>query len=313
MARGVDTPADRYAFLLASLTDDRYTAEQMKLAEVWILKGNWQYKGTKPLLELSDFYPEPKQIGELAKGYLLVTSTELAQRDKVAYERGQQAAANKYIDKEKDTQAYVDLVSFGREYTAKLYKLQETIEQLEKENAELLRKVAKGNLQEQGSLPMAKPYDSPLHGLRAGDIVADSLNQAVWIIQEDTQDLSRESKVKALGLDAKMIYQIQAGSVKVIARAWDIANAYSLYLQTAAKPTDPAPAVALVSGWELQKGEIVTDPNTGLNYTVVTDYLETHGSGYVELQPNWAKDAKPQKRYRWSVHKAAQQVEGSND
>lgn len=150
LARGVDTTPERYAYFLAQLTEDGYTLPQLQTAKLWILKGNWQYKGAKPLLELADFYPTPKQIEPLTAGCLVLTHADLQERAKEAYQRGKQAAANEFINKDKDTAAYVDLVAFAKEYTAKLADLRQQNEELSYELRHTRREL--GYLQAKGSL-----------------------------------------------------------------------------------------------------------------------------------------------------------------
>lgn len=44
------------------LDERQYSLEQARLAEAWILVGDWSMKGVNPTLELSDFYPSPDQV-----------------------------------------------------------------------------------------------------------------------------------------------------------------------------------------------------------------------------------------------------------
>jgi len=138
MARGVDTPADRYAFLLAMLSEAGYTQEQLDTAAHWILRGNWQYKGTKPILELADFYPETKQLEGLQLGAVLLTSEERQRKLKNAYRMGREYEQAQQIDKDRDTQDYVDLVSFAKEYTSKLAELRSELESSKKFTQQIL-------------------------------------------------------------------------------------------------------------------------------------------------------------------------------
>jgi len=148
MARGVDTPPERYAFLLGMLSQEGYTSEQLTTASHWILKGNWQYKGVKPLLELADFYPTAKQLEGLNVTAVLMTAEELRLKLANTYRLGKHAGENQQIDKDRDTQSYVDLVSFAREYTSKLAELRSELESSKKftqsllaENERLTRKL----------------------------------------------------------------------------------------------------------------------------------------------------------------------------
>lgn len=40
----------------------RFTADQASLAELWILYGDWKFKGKDARLEMSDFFPELENV-----------------------------------------------------------------------------------------------------------------------------------------------------------------------------------------------------------------------------------------------------------
>ena len=47
---------------LAELEAMRFTQDQAKLAELWILYGDWKFKGKDARLEMSDFFPEVSSV-----------------------------------------------------------------------------------------------------------------------------------------------------------------------------------------------------------------------------------------------------------
>lgn len=121
LARGVDTPAERYAYFLQQLLEDGFTEAQKAGAQLWILRGNWKFRGSKPVLELSDFYPEKEELEKLnsAKVYYLVSCSDLGSELQKEYQRGRDHERNAQVQQERTTGEYQTLTSFLREHTQK--------------------------------------------------------------------------------------------------------------------------------------------------------------------------------------------------
>lgn len=81
-ARNIRIDSERAGILLAILHEQNYGEYQARIAEQWILFGNWVYKGANPTLELADFYPTDDQqqfaVERLrAEGYIVMTPEQL--------------------------------------------------------------------------------------------------------------------------------------------------------------------------------------------------------------------------------------------
>lgn len=88
--RGVVVPEERYLALLNELTRANFTTAQMRLAEAWILFGDWMYKGKDPVLEISDFFPSEEKLKPIAanRNLLFMTHEERIRLCKAEYDRG---------------------------------------------------------------------------------------------------------------------------------------------------------------------------------------------------------------------------------
>lgn len=81
---------------LRELEAMRFTSDQARLAELWILHGDWRYRTKEQYrLMLSDFFPPIETIQYLLDQnlYRVVTLKELIMTRKEYYERGKAAAA----------------------------------------------------------------------------------------------------------------------------------------------------------------------------------------------------------------------------
>lgn len=77
--------AERAEALFELLAEDlaTLTPTALRQAEHWCLRGDWTYKGARPVFQLADLYPSPDQLDSLheqqrARGYLVVTPEEYA-------------------------------------------------------------------------------------------------------------------------------------------------------------------------------------------------------------------------------------------
>lgn len=88
--RGVKVDADTFAVFVKQLLTARYTEDHARKAELWILRGNWSYRGKDARLEYSDFFPDADQLEPILKaaGMIVHTQTELAHLCRDHYNRG---------------------------------------------------------------------------------------------------------------------------------------------------------------------------------------------------------------------------------
>lgn len=70
-----------------------FNQSQARLAELWILKGDWQYKGKEARLELADFFPPEEKIKYLIEmaGLKVMQSEVFASAIRKAREEGRQS------------------------------------------------------------------------------------------------------------------------------------------------------------------------------------------------------------------------------
>jgi len=94
MARSIVTPTDTMDFILESLFSFRFSIQQARIAEQWILFGDWTYRGRDAKLELSDFMNPPMdQVEAIAKkrDMVLMTHGEVAAMKQNAFEAGKRS------------------------------------------------------------------------------------------------------------------------------------------------------------------------------------------------------------------------------
>ncbi len=73
--RNIEINDSKGIAFLKELEKDEYTELQAHAAELWILKGNWQYK-KQQTLELSDFYPGKNEMAEFGKQVVCLDDIE---------------------------------------------------------------------------------------------------------------------------------------------------------------------------------------------------------------------------------------------
>ncbi len=76
--RGIKPTPIEDRMYLAELEKMRFSSDQARLAELWILHGNWVYRGKDARLEMSDFQPDIKDIQYLIDQRKLVVMTKSA-------------------------------------------------------------------------------------------------------------------------------------------------------------------------------------------------------------------------------------------
>lgn len=81
---------ERFPVFVQELESVDFQPQQMRLAEAWILYGDWQYKGKDPVLEISDFFPSEEKIAPIVKtrNFILMTRDEIASLARREYDRG---------------------------------------------------------------------------------------------------------------------------------------------------------------------------------------------------------------------------------
>lgn len=64
LGRRLKIDQSRLSYFWVELSSTGYDVAQAERAEVWIKYGDWTFKGTDPILELSDFFPTEEQYAE---------------------------------------------------------------------------------------------------------------------------------------------------------------------------------------------------------------------------------------------------------
>lgn len=76
--------------MLYELQQAGYSQGQAHLAELWIVRGDWVYRGAQARLELSDFFVDRKKVEHLLDADVVIfTHGQLRKRDKAIYEQGE--------------------------------------------------------------------------------------------------------------------------------------------------------------------------------------------------------------------------------
>jgi len=63
-ARKIEVDQLRRLFIAQTLTAIDYDVRQAKRAELWLLHGDWRFKGADPTVDLSDFTPTEEQYNQ---------------------------------------------------------------------------------------------------------------------------------------------------------------------------------------------------------------------------------------------------------
>lgn len=147
LARGLAVPTDVEDYLLAELQRMDYTGEQAKAAELWVLYGDWTYKGKDARLELSDLVNPPQdQVARLAaaRGMVILTQAEVRKREQVAYNAGKADQAREQHEAPPPDMvalcrelldAKADLADLGERLVAEREQYEKKIVRLEKQLA----------------------------------------------------------------------------------------------------------------------------------------------------------------------------------
>jgi hypothetical protein len=91
--RGIIVPPELFAYFIDTLEGIGYTLLQASKAESWMAFGDWTMRGTNPRLLLSDFFPSPQQVKEVAEKLSgtdlhIVTRSMLRHMTRQAYAAG---------------------------------------------------------------------------------------------------------------------------------------------------------------------------------------------------------------------------------
>lgn len=87
--------------------------EQAQAAELWMFYGDWTFKGSKPMVELSDFYPSPDKLAPIiearkAQGQIVLTPEQLRKIEGEAYKAGHSDGYRKGYREGRDKGPVVD-------------------------------------------------------------------------------------------------------------------------------------------------------------------------------------------------------------
>jgi len=128
--RGIVVEPAQINALYEHLHTRQYNRRQAAIATEWIMRGNWQFRGAQPRLQLSDFFPTAEQVQSLAdSNMVLLPRTEYAKRLREAYHNGQHNAlhtrATTVSENVSDEQQRLrELQNTVNELTVKLYAQQ---------------------------------------------------------------------------------------------------------------------------------------------------------------------------------------------
>ena len=61
MAKKIVVDPNRALFYASELDIRGYNDDQAARARIWIIYGDWKYRGSDPTLEMSDFFPDDEQ------------------------------------------------------------------------------------------------------------------------------------------------------------------------------------------------------------------------------------------------------------
>lgn len=63
-ARRIELDQERIAFFIYQAIEVQYTQAQFERAKLWIMNGDWKFRGTDPVLQWDDLFPSDEQIKE---------------------------------------------------------------------------------------------------------------------------------------------------------------------------------------------------------------------------------------------------------
>lgn len=151
MARGI-APEDQEEedWFLERLHIDGFDSIQADKARLWILRGDWSFRGTRPRLEYSDFFPDVEKLKRIAESADLVVMTRnertrlarIESRDRLGLGEGSYNPTAV-----KDSGKNDDLVARNIELGRQKIDLMAENERLEQENRDLRRSIERLRMQ----------------------------------------------------------------------------------------------------------------------------------------------------------------------
>lgn len=149
MARGVRVPDGFVEYLREHLDRVGYSSALGERARVWILYGDWTFRGKSPELLLSDFFPTDEQVraatASLVGGELVVLSrTYLADAVRAARVEGQETARREFLDNVANRDSTVlDAQKLAAAAIVRAVDAESELERVRAENDRLRRRVEK--------------------------------------------------------------------------------------------------------------------------------------------------------------------------
>jgi len=120
------------------LMEQQYTREQSVKANLWILRGDWMFKGSNPTLELSDFYPTAAQIESINDDNIIsMQRNEYALKLHNEYEKGKRDGVNQHIENQKAKESVRNQFKEFLDLQKKNSELERKLAWFVKENAKL--------------------------------------------------------------------------------------------------------------------------------------------------------------------------------
>lgn len=158
--RGVETPNNDLGEIFRTLEENNFSFNERKVAETWLLKGNWAYKSPKRIT-IDDFYPDANKLKEfkdilIYSGTLqeLVNSIRLYAYNESSrnFERWIRAKEQELLENDLETQISGSRkVTFGLELVeekaknadllAKVKKLEEQLKKIEEQNYDRVERI----------------------------------------------------------------------------------------------------------------------------------------------------------------------------
>jgi hypothetical protein len=63
-ARRIELDQERIAFFIMQAIDSGFTEQNFERAKIWILYGDWRFRGNDPTLQWDDLFPSDDQVRE---------------------------------------------------------------------------------------------------------------------------------------------------------------------------------------------------------------------------------------------------------
>ena len=88
-ARGIETDATRVVWFADKLVEMHYTQAHFNAAKMWILCGDWTFRGVNAKVEFSDFFPSEKQAtSNVPPDFVIIKRAEFISKIRASYDNG---------------------------------------------------------------------------------------------------------------------------------------------------------------------------------------------------------------------------------